>query len=53
MTNDINDINGVNDVNDINTNAIYCKNLFGTVFIFILTVLIVVIFLHSYLKFFK
>ena len=51
--NDMNNMNDVNDVNDINTNAIFCKNLFGTVFIFILTVLIVVIFLHSYLKFFK
>ena len=41
-----------NDINDVNTN-IKCKNLFGTVFIFILTVLIIVIFLHSYVKFFK
>ena len=38
MTNDI------NDVNDINT-TIKCKKLFGTVFIIILSVFIIVIFL--------
>ena len=41
-----------NDINDVNIN-IKCKNLFGTVFIFILTVLIMVVILNSYVKFFK